>query len=386
MTFLTVRPRSSRSPLAEVRHHPRALHGSPVTRWEVFRFLCDGLAPAFSPRRPEVPSASVPWASVIEAADDHLVTAALGWCLRGDDRVPSDVRACLETLLDLNGRRNRLMLQALEAAVASLNAAAIAPLLLKGAAGLAEDLYPDPGMRIMSDLDLLVREAQVDGAVAALEKAGFGVDTARQPVGPDHHHLPGRVHAEWRVGLELHTRPARRSLDALLDVAQCFRDARPLQWRGYQVLVPGPADWLVHNIAHGQIGDGHYWLGIPRLRQLLDLALLRARYAGAIDMATVGERFRKAGYGKVLADTVSLVVFLLEGGQLAAGSADDARAMARVRTTVERPAAQRWRLYRRYLFWNTRRLIDDPSLVLKVLRPSFWAREGIRNRARVTRW
>jgi hypothetical protein len=330
----------------------------------------------------------VPWASVIEAADDHLVAPTLGWCLRGDDRVPPDVRACLETLLDLNGRRNRLMLQALEVAVASLNAAGIAPLLLKGAAGLAEDLYPDPGMRIVGDLDLLVREAEVDGAVAALETAGFGVDTARQLIGADHHHLPPRVHAEWRVGVDLHTRPAPRSLDGLLDAERYVGDAHPRDWRGHQVLVPGPTDWLVHNIAHGQIVDGHYWLGIPRLRQLLDLALLRARHAGAIDMVGVEERFRKAGYGKVLAATVRLVVFLLEGGELAAGSADDARAVARVRRTVERPAVQRWRVYRRYLVGNARRLIDEPSLVLRPLRPSFWAPglAGIRRRARVTRW
>jgi hypothetical protein len=359
-----------------------------MTRWEVFRLLCDALGPAFSPRRPSIPSASVPWTSVIEAADDHLVTAALGWCLRGDARAPPDVRECLETLLDLNGRRNRLMLEALDVAVASLNAAAIAPLLLKGAAALAEDLYPDPGMRIMGDLDLLVGEAQVDGAVAALEKAGFGVGTARQSVDADHHHLPLRVHAEWRVGVELHTRPVPRSLDALLDVGQYFEGARPRHWRGHQVLVPGPADWLVHNIAHGQIVDGHYWRGIPRLRQLLDLALLRARYAGAIDMARVEERFRNAGYGEVLADTVRLAVSLLEGGELAEGSADDARVIAQVRMNVERPAAQRWRAYRRFLIRNTRRLIDDPRFVLQALRPSFWALgiEGIRRRAGVTRW
>jgi hypothetical protein len=359
-----------------------------MTRWEVFRLLCDGLGPALSPRRPSIPSAYVPWTSLIEAADDHLVTTALGWCLRGDERVPPDVRTCLETLLDLNGRRNRLILEALEGAVASLNAAAIAPVLLKGAAALAEELYPDHGMRIVGDLDLLVREAQVDGAVAALEKAGFGLGTTRQNRDADHHHLPPMVHAESRVGVELHTRLAPRSLDALLDVAEYLEDARPRHWRGYQVLVPGPADWLVHNIAHGQIVDGHYWRGIPRLRQLLDLALLRARYAGVIDMPRVEERFRNAGYGEVLADTVRLAVFLLEGGELAEGSADDARTIAQVRRSLERPAAQRWRVYRRFLVRNTRRLIDDPRFVLQALRPSFWALgvEDIRRRAGITRW
>jgi hypothetical protein len=359
-----------------------------MTRWEVFRLLCDGLGPTLSRRRPSIPSGSVPWTSVIEAADDHLVMAALGWCLRGDDRVPADVRECLETLLDLNRRRNRLMLEALEGAVSSLDAAAIAPVLLKGAAALVEDLYPDPGMRIVGDLDLLVREAQVDRAVAALETAGFGVGTARRSFDADPHHLPLRVHATSRVGIELHTRPAPRSLDALLDAGEYLANARPRQWRGYPLLLPGPADWLVHNIAHGQIVDGHYWRGVPRLRQLLDLALLRARHAGAIDMATVEERFRNAGYGKVLADTVRLVALLLEGADPAAGSAEGARVIAQVRATVERPAAQRWRVYRRFLVRNTRRLIDNPRFVLQALRPSFWALEleGIRRRARVTRW
>jgi hypothetical protein len=123
-------------------------------------------------------------------------------------------------------------------------------------------------MRIVGDLDLLVREAQVDGAVAALEKAGFGVGTARESFEADPHHLPLRVHAESRVGVELHTRPAPRSLDALLDVAQYFRDARPRQWRGYQVLV-----WTSGLVTASPRADRRRPLlaGIPRLRQLLDL-------------------------------------------------------------------------------------------------------------------
>src|SRR5262245_63692801 len=128
-----------------------------MARWEVFRLLCASLAPALSAQRPTIPRASVLWPLVVEAADDHLVGPAVGWCIGADERVPTDVRACFETLLDLNRRRNQIMLQALDGALASLNAAGITPMVLKGGAALVEDLYPDPGMRIVGDLDLLVR-------------------------------------------------------------------------------------------------------------------------------------------------------------------------------------------------------------------------------------
>jgi hypothetical protein len=243
-------------------------------------------------------------------------------------------------------------------------------------------------MRIVGDLDLLVRDADVKNAAAALAAAGFTGGTARKSFDVEPHHLPLVVHADLKVGVELHTRPVVPALDTLLPAPRCFRDARPRHWRNRQVLLPGPTDWLVHNIAHGQIADSYYWRGIPRLRQLLELALLRAHFGNQIDMRGAEERFRSAGYGRVFSDTVMLSAFLLESLPPADATADASDAIARIRAAVERPATHRWTMYRRFLLRNVRRVMANPRFVVQALRPSFWALEfkGIRRRIRVTRW
>lgn len=360
---------------------------SPMTRWEVFRLLCTCLGPALAADRPNFPSAAVPWPLVVDAADDHLVGPALGWCLRGDERVPDDVRTCFETLLDLNRRRNDIMRQALQGALDSLNAAGITPMLLKGGAALVQDFYADAGMRIVGDLDLMVRDEEIETADAALTAAGFAAATARPSAYVEpHHHLPVRVHSTLKVGVELHTRPLPRALDALLNAPGCFGDARRRLWRDRQLLLPGPTDSLVHSIAHGQIVDGYYWRGTPRLRQLLELVLIRRHFASEVDLRQAEDRFGSAGYRKVFRDTALVSAFLLEGLE-APHSAEAADAIARVRAAVTDPATNRWVMYRRFLFRNARRAIVNPRFAVRTLRPSFWAEfRGSRKRVQMTRW
>ncbi len=229
---------------------------------------------------------------------------------------------------------------------------------------------------------------EIENAAPALALAGFTGGIARKSFDAEPHHLPLRVHAELKVGVELHTRPVRPALDTLLAAPRCFSDARLRLWRNRQVLLPGPTDWMVHNIAHGQIADSYYWRGIPRLRQLLELALLRAHLGNQIDMKRAEERFRSAGYRSVFSDTVSLSAFLLEGRPPAKASSEASDAIARVKAAVDRPATHRWTMYRRFLLRNVRRVMANPRFVVQTLRPSFWALEfkGIRRRIRVTRW
>src|SRR5262245_1924039 len=159
-----------------------------MTRWEVFQLLAECLRPAVSSTRPRIPSVSIPWELVVEASSDHLVSPALGWCLRNDDRVPAEVFTCFETLLELNRRRNSVVLDGLEQALTSLNSAGITPMLLKGTATLADDLYPDSGMRVLGDIDLLIPKPSLREGVDALQQAGFTGGTGRSQFDLEHHH------------------------------------------------------------------------------------------------------------------------------------------------------------------------------------------------------
>lgn len=355
-----------------------------MTRWDTFRLVAECLRPALGPLRPSIPTAPIAWDQVVEASGEHLVAPTLGWCLRDDSRVPSDVFTCLDTLLELNGRRNALMLDALEQVIGSLNRVGITPVLLKGAAALVDGLFPDPGMRVVGDIDLLVPEAALLDGTAALKAAGFVRENPRVQFDADAHHLPARIHPATGISVELHKMPVPAPFRALVDAVRYHDDARVVRWRGLDARIPSPTDRVAHTVTHGQIVDEHYWRGIPRLRHLLELAALRTRHASEIAWSDLERRFGDAGFGAVLADTLAMSEELIERP----GSRLGSPALRRLEATVNQPDRQRWTIYRRAVRRNARRVVQNPRFVLHALSSRFWRSEfkGIARRLQTTRW
>ena len=96
------------------------------------------------------------WELIIEVASFHYVTPALGSCLGADGDVQPDVRDYFEFAAALNSQCNEKVLSGLARIAALLNAIDIEPLLLKGAAHLVQGTYPEPSMRILGDVDILI--------------------------------------------------------------------------------------------------------------------------------------------------------------------------------------------------------------------------------------
>ena len=68
--------------------------------------------------------------------------------------------------------RNAALLARLRILLAGFSAAGLDTIILKGSALLAL-YYPDPGLRPMSDLDVLIRTAEVEAAMALLRRSGW---------------------------------------------------------------------------------------------------------------------------------------------------------------------------------------------------------------------
>ena len=93
------------------------------------------------------------------------------------DRIPPDVRTSLEAAL-LKGRAVAARWAAALDRVAEALARATVPVVLFKGADFAFHVYPDPGLRSMVDLDLVVPLARLDDAQDALRRAGFRDDTS----------------------------------------------------------------------------------------------------------------------------------------------------------------------------------------------------------------
>jgi hypothetical protein len=159
--------------------------------------------------------------------------------------------------------------------------AGLAMLPIKGAL-LANTIWDDPGLRPMSDVDLVVAPADAAAAVALLATLGF---RAQQPESarwtPRHAHAIGLVNPDRQLAVDLHYR-LFHELDADGDVAPLFARAVEAPLFGALRRVPAWEDSLFLAAAHGAVdgfGGPPYWL--------LDLALLceRADFARAADEA-----------------------------------------------------------------------------------------------------
>ena len=269
-----------------------------MTRWEAFTATCGFLrAGLLGGERP--PQADIAWELMIEVASFHYVAPALAWCLR-DEPMPGDVAEYFSSVQALNRQRNDGMLEGLARVAALLNGVGIEPVLLKGCAMLADDLYPDASLRLMGDADILIPRERAAEAVAALTDAGFATKPSDVIVPPNHHHLQPVHDPQTGLGLELHIEVMSSDPDAVIATDWFCAGARDVTFRGHRVRVPAPTSNAGHCIFHSQVFHGLHARRTIQLRYLFDLVLLRARHEAAIDWTVLDHRFATAGLGQVL--------------------------------------------------------------------------------------
>ena len=313
-----------------------------MSRWETYRQIATWLRHLAAGEAPSSPIDPPAWENVVAAASDQLVTPALSFALQDATWVADDVADYFAGILELNRIRNREMRGHLETALRAMNGFGVEAGLLKGAAFLVDDSYPDPGIRVTADLDLLVAESQTQAASQALLQAGYEPQVGTGTP-PSHHHLPALRHVESGLSVELHRNPVEWELSGLLDAHGWRAASSPIEVAEARARMANPTDRVVHCIAHGQISDRHYRRGYPQLRTLVDLSVLCGRYRAEIDWADVERRFQVAGFGNLLAGTIAQLEFLL-GPHVPAGlRRGGGEETARMRRAITRGrTARKW--------------------------------------------
>jgi len=165
----------------------------------------------------------------------------------------------LETKQALMGLylRHRIFNQAHTRILLEINAlfeaAGIRPLVLKGLA-LAHQYYPDPALRPISDIDLLLNQADVLPALDLLAGAGFRVDSPSSKLLPKELTADSPLRDGIRTHVELHHfDPRNRSIvDHSLDDEFMGFDAQPQPVKiGESIVhVPDPIDTLHYLFRH----------------------------------------------------------------------------------------------------------------------------------------
>jgi hypothetical protein len=236
--------------------------------------------------RPPRPLAELPpeaRRALLETAARHGALAAIAGRLPPDD---ADLRARFARLAAALRVRDAEVRAALDLAVGALAARKIEPCALKGPV-LADRVHPEPALRPAGDVDLLVPEARLDDAVAALVEEGWlpigGLQGWYERI---HAHHVTLVHAR-RPPVELHFH-AQSAFGAALRAEELLARSRPhVTASGARVRVLAPEDELLFLALHG----AHHVL--ERGAWILDLLLL-VEASPALDWPAVADRARAA--------------------------------------------------------------------------------------------
>lgn len=232
--------------------------------------------------RGEIPEREISWQAILGAARRHRVSPLLFWRLRvlnvPDDLLPVAVQQALRNDYHTAVVRGMLLQHELVRILKALNRAHVPALLLKGAA-LARTVYPDPMLRTMGDVDLLVSRECVERARGALESLGYVyVPEPPQRLNPFNTAFTGEMSfrrtAEKGATLvdlhwELFAIEAVR-LGAAIDVQALWKGAELLHIGEAEALVLSPEDALMHVCLHIAMHGFTFVRGYGDIAQIAD--------------------------------------------------------------------------------------------------------------------
>lgn len=157
--------------------------------------------------------------------------------------------------------------------IAALNAAGIAPLLLKGCRHLVAPMTPLCEARTMRDLDLCVPPDRLDEAVRILDSLGY------LPIEygtPFDHHAPAMARPGRHGAVEIHADALALGGRKVLATSEVWRLCERVSTPDgtFHVL---PAHWhLLHGLLHHQVAERGHQRRILALKGLLEFASLGA--------------------------------------------------------------------------------------------------------------
>ena len=217
--------------------------------------------------------------------------------------LPDDVCAYVREIYRRNELRNDRLAAQLEEAVVAINGQGVTPVLLKGEATLATAPRERRGVRLMADLDLIVKPDETARAVAALAEIGYQI----------HEQAPSedqRWYVELNRPQDVGTIDLQQSAPGPAYFYRRSGHARdhsaPARLGRGRVHIPTPTYRALTLIIHDQFEDHGYWLGDLDLRHLVELRDLN-NSVGGLDW----EEFTSHVSGKLMRNAVETQLLAL---------------------------------------------------------------------------
>jgi hypothetical protein len=210
---------------------------------------------------------------------------------------PPDVLARLRDLYVHNELRNASAYAELARVLSAAREAGLEVIVLKGAF-LAENVYEDPALRPMLDVDLMVQTAELDRLQSLVRSLGY---SDSEDVAPrTQHHLPPLV-KPGALPIEVHGTPVRLS-SVSPDLGHLWDTARRAKVAGVPVLTLSPEHLLHHLCVHVSY---HHRFRVSPLH-LHDIAAVLRHYP-LLDWDAFADIVRAHGSRRFVSATLAVV-------------------------------------------------------------------------------
>jgi hypothetical protein len=321
----------------------------------------------------------IAWENLVKVSNQHLVTPALYWTLSKKgllNALPDNgLVTYLERLFETNRYRNQSILLQVHDIVFQLNQVGIEPLLMKGVASLITGIYPDAGIRMMTDIDLLIPEDKLMRSVAALENIGYQPMTGYRYASYHHQYVP-LVCKDTVSSLELHSRIVRIGTQ-ILPTAEVWHDAQPVSFRDTKVKLPSTQHRIQHNIIHTYMMDANYSMATINLMQLYEFAMLRESLEEQLNWQRLATRFKQVGQAKLFNSYVAMAYYLFDQPLHEAVSLlpSAVRHYQRFQYRLRHPWFAKLLNLKGYFTNAFSYLLISPKVLLKLLQPSWYVKQ-----------
>jgi len=216
------------------------------------------------------------WNEVVKKAKEQLVVPSLYYNLqwwRLAKFMPPKIEKDFKKIYLTNAARNTTIFYHLSKLLKHLQENHIPVVVLKGAA-LAAAVYPLPSLRIMYDVDVLLKKADVATVDSLLLDRGY---------------IP-QPHDKWQeekaqyiyispnklFSLEVHWALVSENSPTTIDTMKIWQRARPLRVEGAQALTLSPEDLIQHLCIHTL--SRHNFYSSIQLRNVYDLWAIIDKY------------------------------------------------------------------------------------------------------------
>jgi hypothetical protein len=244
------------------------------------------------------------WSGLLNVCFENTALPLLYYSLHRsglDNRIPEEVKEILKKAYLRNSGRNFILQQELIKILKALQERGIPVILLKGAIALIENLYPDKNVRIMCDLDLLMKKEEFGIATEVLR----GLHYLPQNDGNEGENKMTLAKSNGII-LEIHSHPLWEKFESYLPVDHVWSHAWEKNWYGIKFLLPSPTDQLYHLLIHEILQ--HQQIINFRISAMYEVYFLLSFYRERIDFDTFFQRAKKYK----LEELFSFYLFLTE--------------------------------------------------------------------------